>query len=112
MRSTRKRNKPTDDRWMSSCLRVVVVGAGFGGLEAARALRDASVRVTVIDQTNHHVFQPLLYQVATAELSPADVSAPIRSVLRHQRNAEVLMGKVTGVDVVRRVVEIGDRETP
>jgi NADH dehydrogenase len=97
---------------MSSCPRVVIVGAGFGGLEAARALRDAPVRVTVIDQTNHHVFQPLLYQVATAELSPADISAPIRGVLRHQRNAEVLLGKVTGVDVVRRVVEIGDRETP
>lgn len=91
---------------------VVIVGAGFGGLEAARALKYAPVRVTVIDQTNHHVFQPLLYQVATAELSPADISAPIRSVLRRQRNAEVLLGKVTGVDVARQVVKMGSREVP
>lgn len=92
--------------------RVVIVGAGFGGLEAARALKGAPVRVTVIDQTNHHVFQPLLYQVATAELSPADISAPIRGVLRRQANAEVLLGRVTGVDVARGVVEIGSHETP
>ena len=92
--------------------RLVIVGAGFGGLEAARALHDAPVRLTVIDQTNHHVFQPLLYQVATAELSPADISAPIRGVLRHQRNAEVLLGTVTGIDVARRVVEIGRHEVP
>lgn len=91
---------------------IVIVGAGFGGLEAARALKYAPVHVTVIDQTNHHVFQPLLYQVATAELSPADISAPIRSVLRHQRNAEVLMGEVTGIDLVRRVVEVGSNSVP
>jgi NADH dehydrogenase len=92
--------------------RIVIVGAGFGGLEAARALKHARVEVTVIDQTNHHVFQPLLYQVATAELSPADISAPIRSVLRHQRNAEVLMGEVTGIDLAQRVVEVGRHTIP
>ena len=92
--------------------RVVIVGGGFGGLEAARALHGAPVQVTVIDQTNHHVFQPLLYQVATAALSPADISAPIRSVLRHQRNAEVLMGEVTGIDVARHLVQLGRRAVP
>src|SRR5215831_13273108 len=76
----------------SSVPRVVIVGAGFGGLAAARGLRGARAQVTVIDRTNHHVFQPLLYQVATAALSPADISAPIRSVLRRQRNADVLLG--------------------
>ncbi len=101
------RNMYMDEHLNDTRRRVVIVGAGFGGLEAARALRHAPVQVTVIDQTNHHVFQPLLYQVATAELSPADISAPIRSVLRHQENAEVLLGQVTGVDVARHVVEIG-----
>lgn len=107
------RNKTVEDHQVGTTRpRVVIVGAGFGGLEAARALRHAPVRVTVIDQTNHHVFQPLLYQVATAELSPADISAPIRGVLRHQENAEVLLGKVTGIDVARRVVEIGRQWVP
>src|SRR5689334_18642123 len=76
--------------------RIVVVGAGFGGLQAALALRDAPARVTVIDRSNHHVFQPLLYQVATAGLSPADISAPIRHVLRGQKNTGVLLAEVTG----------------
>ena len=67
--------------------RVVVVGAGFGGLAAARALRKAPVAVTVVDRRNHHLFQPLLYQVATAALNPADIASPIRNVLRRQRNA-------------------------
>ncbi len=84
--------------------RVVIVGAGFGGLEAARHLSDAPVRLTVIDQNNHHLFQPLLYQVATAELSPADISAPIRGVLRRQRNTDVLLAEVTAVDVAARRV--------
>lgn len=77
---------------------VVIIGAGFGGLTAARALRSAPVRLTVIDRTNHHLFQPLLYQVATAGLSPADIAAPIRSVLRKQSNTEVLLADVTGVE--------------
>lgn len=89
--------------------RVVIVGAGFGGLQAARALRGAPVRVTVIDRNNYHTFQPLLYHVATAGLSPADITAPIRGVLRHQRNAEVLLAEVTGVDVDSRRVRVHER---
>ncbi|MFL5219179.1 MAG: FAD-dependent oxidoreductase, partial [Microvirga sp.] len=77
--------------------RVVIVGAGFGGLSAAKALGRAPVEVMVIDRHNYHLFQPLLYQVATAALSPADIAAPIRSVLRHQANTSVMLAKVTGV---------------
>jgi NADH dehydrogenase len=77
---------------------VVVVGAGFGGLRVARNLAGAPVRITVVDRSNYHLFQPLLYQVATASLSPADIATPIRSVLREQKNTEVLMAEVTGVD--------------
>ena len=84
---------------------VIIVGAGFGGLEAAKALRRAPVDITVLDRQNHHCFQPLLYQVATAALSPAEVAWPIRHILRRQGNATVLMAEVTGVDVAaRRVV--------
>ncbi len=85
--------------------RVVVVGAGFGGLEAARKLARSPVDVTVIDRRNYHLFQPLLYQVATAALSPADIAQPIRAVLRDQRNATVLLDEVIGVDVAARRVE-------
>ena len=84
---------------------VVIVGAGFGGLEAARQLAQAPADVTVIDRHNYHLFQPLLYQVATAALSPADIAEPIRVVLRHQRNATVLLHEVIGVDVEARGVE-------
>ena len=89
--------------------RVVIIGAGFGGRNAARALRTAPVDVTVIDRTNHHLFQPLLYQVATATLAANDITAPIRWLLRNQRNASVLLADVTGIDVERRVVQV-DRE--
>jgi len=89
--------------------RVVIVGAGFGGLSAAVALSRAPVSVTVIDRQNHHLFQPLLYQVATAALSPADIAWPIRRILRRQENARVLMGGVTGVDTVRREVVLRNR---
>jgi NADH dehydrogenase len=85
--------------------RVVVVGAGFGGLEAARELAQSPVDVTVIDRRNYHLFQPLLYQVATAALSPADIAQPIRAVLRDQQNATVLLDEVIGVDVASRRVE-------
>src|SRR4051794_40962454 len=81
---------------------VVIIGGGFGGLRAAKALKDAPVRVTVIDRNNHHLFQPLLYWVATAGLSPADISSPIRRVLRGQKNTSVLMAEVTGVDLEKQ----------
>jgi NADH dehydrogenase FAD-containing subunit len=83
--------------------RIIIVGGGFGGLAAARALSKVSARVTLIDRTNHHVFQPLLYQVATSVLSPENIAAPIRHVLHRQANATVLQGKVTGVDVGKKV---------
>jgi NADH:ubiquinone reductase (H+-translocating) len=92
--------------------RVVIVGGGFGGLHAARALHNAPVQVTVIDRNNHHLFQPLLYQVATGVLSPAEISAPIRSVLRKQKNTEVLMGEVTGVDTQEQRVLMRDQSVP
>ena len=78
--------------------RVIIIGGGFGGLEAAKALRTAVADVTLIDRTNHHVFQPLLYQVATAALAPSDIAAPIRWILRSQRNISVLLGEVVGID--------------
>lgn len=92
--------------------RVVIVGAGFGGLQAARVLRDAPVQVTVIDQHNHHLFQPLLYQVATAGLSPADISAPIRSILKKQANTRVLLAEVTDIDTEEQRVIMGDDSLP
>jgi NADH dehydrogenase len=85
--------------------RIVIVGAGFGGLEAARRLAGLAVDVIVIDRNNHHLFQPLLYQVATAELSPADIAWPIRWILRGQDNATVMMAEVKAVDVGRRRIE-------
>src|ERR1700740_1819332 len=87
--------------------RVVIVGAGCGGLEAAKALARAPVQVIVIDRQNHHCFQPLLYQVATAALSPADVAWPIRHILRKQKNATVLMAEVRQIDPAKRRVQIG-----
>jgi NADH dehydrogenase len=97
------------EREQADLPRVVIIGGGFGGVRAAHALRHAPVRVTVIDRNNHHVFQPLLYQVATADLSPADISAPIRGMLRDQRNAETLLAEVAGVDVNARRVIARDR---
>ena len=94
--------------------RVVIIGGGFGGIAAAKALRRAHVTVTLIDRTNHFIFQPLLYQVATAALAPSDITAPIRWILRHHRNAEVLMAEVREIDPQRKVVRIDDqlREIP
>jgi NADH dehydrogenase FAD-containing subunit/outer membrane protein W len=94
---------------------VVIVGGGFGGLAVARALRKAPVRVTLIDRSNHHLFQPLLYQVATATLAPGDIAAPIRHLLRKQPNVTVAMAEVTGVDVANRRVLVdylGQPDTP
>jgi len=86
---------------------VVIVGAGFGGLEAAKALNRVAVDVIVVDRQNHHCFQPLLYQVATAALSPAEIAWPIRHILRQQRNATVLMAEVSGIDLAGRFVHTG-----
>ena len=91
---------------------VVVVGAGFGGLTAARELARAPVQVTVVDRRNHHLFQPLLYQVATAALSPADIAYPVRAVLRRQANASVLLAEATGVDRERRELVLSDGRLP
>jgi NADH dehydrogenase len=93
--------------------RVVIVGAGFGGINAARALKKAKVDVTVIDRRNHHVFQPLLYQVATASLSPADIAQPIRSILRKQENVKaVLLAKVETIDLERGEVQTDGERIP
>lgn len=90
--------------------RVVVVGAGFGGLEAARALAKLPVRVTIVDRKNHHTFQPLLYQVATAGISPAEIAAPVRWILRGRKNVEILLGEVVDFDLRRRIVKLPDLE--
>lgn len=89
---------------------MVIVGAGFGGLAAARALGNRKVDVTIVDRSNHHLFQPLLYQVATAGLSPADIAAPIRSILRRYRNVDVRMDEVAGIDLVGRRVLLADTQ--
>src|SRR5437762_2163516 len=88
--------------------RVVIVGGGFGGLYAAQALRRAPVQVTLIDRRNFHLFQPLLYQVATGGLSPANIASPLRSVLKRQRNTRVLLGTVVGFDLETRQVILAD----
>jgi NADH dehydrogenase FAD-containing subunit len=89
---------------------IVIVGAGFGGLSCAHALAGAKAEVTVIDRRNYHLFQPLLYQVATAGLSPAQIASPIRAILRKAPNERVILGRVTGVDTHRRVVHVDERE--
>jgi len=89
-------------------VRVVIIGGGFGGLSAAKALRRTGVEVTVLDRKNHHVFQPLLYQVAAAALSPGDIASPIRWILRHQKNVRVWLADVTRIDPERRVVHLAD----
>ena len=103
----------TDDpRWLAGAPRVVIVGAGFGGVAAALKLRHAWARVTLIDRRNYHLFQPLLYQVATATLSPSDIAAPIRALLRGQQNCRVLMQQVTGVDTQQREVSLAGARVP
>ena len=87
---------------------VVIIGGGFGGLSAAKALRKAPVRVTVVDRHNHHLFQPLLYQVATATLSPGDIASPIRWILRHARNTRVWLGDVQTIDLKNRRITLAD----
>src|SRR5882757_1844113 len=92
--------------------RVVIIGAGFGGLSAAKQLARAPFDVTIVDRHNYHLFQPLLYQVATANLSPADIASPIRGILRHDDNVKVILAKVSGVDVARREVLAEGRRIP
>src|ERR1700751_3047898 len=97
---------------MTSKARVVIVGAGFGGLNAARALGKDGLKITVIDRRNYHTFQPLLYQVATAGLSPGEIAAPIRSILRSHKNVEVLMAEVAGFNLEHHTVETSEADIP
>lgn len=92
--------------------RIVIVGAGFGGLTAARRLRGGDVRVTVVDRQNHHLFQPLLYQVATAALSPSDIASPIRRILRGRKNVEVVLGEAAAIDLESKRVVLTDGHVP
>ena len=90
---------------------VVIIGGGFGGIAAARALKRAPVRLTIVDRRNHHLFQPLLYQVATAALNPSDIASPIRRIVRRQRNAYVILGEATSIDTRRKIVRLADNES-
>lgn len=92
--------------------RVVIIGGGFGGLTVAQTLADSPLQVTLIDRRNHHLFQPLLYQVATAVLSPGDIAEPIRSVLARHKNVNVMLGEVSRIDLDARVAWVGDRPVP
>ncbi|MFZ0112799.1 MAG: FAD-dependent oxidoreductase, partial [Xanthobacteraceae bacterium] len=92
--------------------RVVIIGAGFGGLSAAVALKAPEFQVTLIDQHNYHLFQPLLYQVATAALSPADIAGPVRSIVRDHRNVSVILAQVSGIDLARNEVLAEGRRIP
>jgi NADH:ubiquinone reductase (H+-translocating) len=90
--------------------RIIIVGAGFGGLAAAKALKNTPAEITLIDRTNHHLFQPLLYQVATAALTPSQIATPSRSILRKQKNTTVILGEVTGVDKDQKCVLVSDAD--
>jgi len=102
-----RRARKYDDAPGASRPHVVVIGAGFAGLSAVRALAKAAVRITLVDRQNHHLFQPLLYQVATAGLSPSHIAMPIRSILSAQRNVTVLLGEVTDIDAEGKTVLVG-----
>src|SRR5713101_5920954 len=93
---------------MTSLRKIVIVGGGFAGLSAAQALKSAPVDVTVVDRRNYHLFQPLLYQVATGSLSPGEIAAPLRGVLGRQRNTRVLLGHVVDLDPTRKQVLLAD----
>src|ERR1700704_3141509 len=93
---------------VSSVPHVLIIGGGFGGLTAAKALTNAPVRVTLLDRHNHHLFQPLLYQVATATLSPGDIASPIRWILRRARNMQVLLGDVRAIDTQTPRIRLED----
>src|SRR5688572_16591615 len=95
---------------MKSTHHVVIIGGGFGGLNTARTLKNSSVRVTLVDRRNFHLFQPLLYQVATAALSPANIASPLRYILKKQKNANVLLGEAIGFDLAAKKVILKDGE--
>src|SRR5437660_10888966 len=97
---------------MAESHHVVIVGGGFGGLYAAKNLRRAPVQVTLLDRRNHHLFQPLLYQVATGTLSPANIAAPLRALLKRQRNTRVLLAEAREIDVAGRRVILDEGELP
>src|SRR5947207_9532025 len=90
---------------------VIIVGGGFGGLSAAKALRKQPIHLTLIDKTNHHTFQPLLYQVAMAGLSTSDIAWPIRSIVAKNKNAKVIMSKVASIDLTRQIVQLTDGDS-
>ncbi|MGZ7042223.1 MAG: NAD(P)/FAD-dependent oxidoreductase, partial [Thermoanaerobaculia bacterium] len=90
--------------------RVVIIGSGFGGLYAAKTLGKQPVDITILDRRNYHLFQPLLYQVATAALNPADIATPIRSIVRHQKNTIVTLGEAVSIDTKNRLVKLSDGE--
>src|ERR1700733_3578097 len=90
--------------------RIIIVGGGFGGLAAAKALKKTQAEVVLIDRTNHHLFQPLLYQVATSVLTPSQIATPIRNIFRDQKNTVVIMGEVTGVDKDQKCVFVSDAD--
>src|ERR1022692_1613961 len=92
--------------------RILIVGAGFGGLQAARRLAQYPVQITLIDRKNYHTFQPLLYQVATAGFSPGEIAAPVRWIVRCYHNIEVLLGEVQGFDLEKRAAKLSDLEIP
>jgi NADH dehydrogenase len=96
----------------TSIRKVVIIGGGFGGLYATKALHGSTVQVTLIDRRNFHLFQPLLYQVATGGLSPADIASPLRAVFKKQRNVEVLLGEVTDIDFTNHLVFVANQRLP
>jgi NADH dehydrogenase len=104
---TQEREKlPVADAPLAERKRIVIIGAGFAGMAAARALRKCDAEILLIDRRNHHIFQPLLYQVATAVLAPSEIAAPIRKLTAKQKNLAVILGEVEGIDLKARLVEV------